>query len=121
MGLVLISHDLGVIAETVDRVLVMYAGRAVESGPVREVFARMAHPYARGLFSAMPRIAPGLAHPRPQLPTIPASCPTCMTCRPPAPLPTAAHWSNRAAAPNSRPMPSSARRTRPNAGVRMPQ
>ena len=75
MGLVLISHDLGVIAETVDRVLVMYAGRAVESGPVREVFARMAHPYARGLFSAMPRIAPGLSHPRPQLPTIPGIVP----------------------------------------------
>ncbi len=75
MGLVLISHDLGVIAETVDRVLVMYAGRAVESGPVREVFARMAHPYARGLFSAMPRITPGLPHPRPQLPTIPGIVP----------------------------------------------
>ena len=70
MGLVLISHDLGVIAETVDRVLVMYAGRAVEAGPVREVFARLAHPYARGLFSAMPRIAPGQPHPRTPLPTI---------------------------------------------------
>ena len=75
MGLVLISHDLGVIAETVDRVLVMYAGRAVETGPVREVFARMAHPYARGLFSAMPRIAAGQAHPRAQLPTIPGIVP----------------------------------------------
>ncbi|MCW0236250.1 MAG: ABC transporter ATP-binding protein [Ferrovibrio sp.] len=75
MALVLISHDLGVIAETVDRVLVMYAGRAVETGPVREVFARMAHPYARGLFSAMPRIAAGQPHPRPQLPTIPGIVP----------------------------------------------
>jgi peptide/nickel transport system ATP-binding protein len=75
MALVLISHDLGVIAETVDRVLVMYAGRAVESGPVHDVFARMAHPYARGLFAAMPRITPGLAHPRPQLPTIPGVVP----------------------------------------------
>jgi peptide/nickel transport system ATP-binding protein len=75
MALVLISHDLGVIAETVDRVLVMYAGRAVETGPVREVFARMAHPYARGLFSAMPRIAPGRPHPRAPLPTIPGIVP----------------------------------------------
>lgn len=70
MGLVLISHDLGVIAETADRVLVMYAGRAVESGPVHDVFARLAHPYARGLFAAMPQIATGLSHPRPPLPTI---------------------------------------------------
>ena len=71
MALILISHDLGVIAETVDRVLVMYAGRAVEHGPVQDVFARMAHPYTRGLFAAMPRLHEGVAAwPRPALPTI---------------------------------------------------
>jgi peptide/nickel transport system ATP-binding protein len=75
LALILISHDLGVIAETVDRVLVMYAGRAVETGPVREVFAGLRHPYARGLFAAMPRLAPGQAHPRPRLPTIPGVVP----------------------------------------------
>ncbi|WP_300303595.1 ABC transporter ATP-binding protein [Ferrovibrio sp.] len=75
MALILISHDLGVIAETVDRVLVMYAGRAVETGPVHEVFAGLRHPYARGLFAAMPRLAPGLAYPRPRLPTIPGIVP----------------------------------------------
>ncbi|WP_374300372.1 ABC transporter ATP-binding protein [Ferrovibrio sp.] len=75
MALILISHDLGVIAETVDRVLVMYAGRAVETGPVHEVFAGLRHPYARGLFAAMPRLAPGMPHPRPRLPTIPGVVP----------------------------------------------
>ena len=83
MGLVLISHDLGVIAETVDRVLVMYAGRAVESGPVHDVFARMAHPYARGLFAAMPQIGDAaLAHPRPPLPTIAGIVPDLMDLPP---------------------------------------
>src|SRR3546814_7785755 len=59
MALVLISHDLGVIADSVDRVLVMYGGRAAEAGPVRAVFADPAHPYTRGLFAAMPRLRPG--------------------------------------------------------------
>ena len=59
MALILISHDLGVIAETVDRVAVMYAGRIVEQGPVAAVFARLAHPYSRGLFAAIPRLGGG--------------------------------------------------------------
>ncbi len=76
MALILISHDLGVIAETVDRVLVMYAGRAVEHGPVQDVFERMAHPYTRGLFAAMPRLHDGAAGwPRAPLPTIPGIVP----------------------------------------------
>ena len=78
MALILISHDLGVIAETVERVAVMYAGRAIESGPVHEVFASMAHPYSRGLFAAMPRLGrfAGASHyPRPPLPTIPGIVP----------------------------------------------
>lgn len=75
MALVLISHDLGVIAETVDRVLVLYGGRAAESGPARDVFAAPAHPYTRGLSAAMPRLQPGRPHPRPPLPTIPGVVP----------------------------------------------
>ena len=56
MGLLLISHDLGVMAETVQRLLVMYGGTVVESGPTSEVFARLAHPYTRGLYAARPRL-----------------------------------------------------------------
>jgi peptide/nickel transport system ATP-binding protein len=54
MALVLISHDLGVIAETCDRVAVMYAGRIVEEAPVRALFERPCHPYTRGLLSSLP-------------------------------------------------------------------
>lgn len=75
MGLVLISHDLGVIAETADRVLVMYAGRVVESGSVHALFDRLSHPYARGLFRAMPQIGGNAPHPRPPLQTIPGIVP----------------------------------------------
>ena len=59
MGLLLISHDLGVMAETVQRVLVMYGGTVVESGPTEALFDTLAHPYTRGLFAARPRL--GLA------------------------------------------------------------
>jgi peptide/nickel transport system ATP-binding protein len=58
MGLLLITHDLGVVAELADRTLVMYAGRAVESGPTDTVFRHMAHPYAAGLFGAVPAADP---------------------------------------------------------------
>jgi peptide/nickel transport system ATP-binding protein len=54
MALIMISHDLGIVAETTERMLVMYAGRIVEQGPTAEVFARLAHPYTRGLFAASP-------------------------------------------------------------------
>jgi peptide/nickel transport system ATP-binding protein len=53
MALLMISHDLGVIAETTDRMAVMYAGRIVETGPTAAVFADMAHPYTAGLFAAV--------------------------------------------------------------------
>ncbi|MGE0719936.1 MAG: ABC transporter ATP-binding protein [Alphaproteobacteria bacterium] len=59
MALVLITHDLGVIAETVDRVVVMYGGAAVEEAPTETLFAFRAHPYSQGLFAALPQI--GLA------------------------------------------------------------
>ena len=59
MALLLISHDLGVVGETTDRILVMYSGRIVECGATEGLFRRMAHPYTRGLFSAVPRLARG--------------------------------------------------------------
>jgi peptide/nickel transport system ATP-binding protein len=54
MALVLITHDLGVVAETCERVAVMYAGRIVEEAPVERLFAAPAHPYAQGLLGALP-------------------------------------------------------------------
>ena len=56
MALILISHDLGVIAQNVSRMLVMYGGTVVESGPTQAVFEHMAHPYTRGLFGARPQL-----------------------------------------------------------------
>ncbi len=56
MALVLISHDLGVIAEACERVAVMYAGRIVEEAPIGRIFAAPAHPYTQGLLGALPPI-----------------------------------------------------------------
>ena len=56
LSLILITHDLSVIAETCDRVMVMYAGRVAEEGPVSEVFTRPRHPYTRKLLAAFPNI-----------------------------------------------------------------
>ena len=57
LSLILITHDLSVIAETCDRVMVMYAGKVAEEGPVGEVFRRPRHPYTQKLLSAFPNIA----------------------------------------------------------------
>jgi peptide/nickel transport system ATP-binding protein len=54
MSVVLITHDLGVVAGHVDRLAVMYAGRIVEEGPVRQIFAEPAHPYTKGLIQSLP-------------------------------------------------------------------
>jgi peptide/nickel transport system ATP-binding protein len=79
-AVMLITHDMGVIAETADRVAVMYAGRIVEIGPVREVVQRPHHPYTQGLMGAIPAIGgrvdrlaqiPGSM---PRLTAIPAGC-----------------------------------------------
>ncbi len=59
LSLLLITHDFGIIAETADRVAVMYAGRIVETGPVREIFRNPGHPYTRGLLASMPGGRPG--------------------------------------------------------------
>ncbi len=56
MGLVLISHDLGIVAGTADRVAIMYAGRIVERGAVEDIFDRPRHPYTRGLLASLPKI-----------------------------------------------------------------
>jgi oligopeptide/dipeptide ABC transporter ATP-binding protein len=56
IALVLITHDLGVVAGTVDRVAIMYAGRVVEQGPLASVFTAPRHPYTRGLLASLPRL-----------------------------------------------------------------
>ncbi len=87
MGLVLISHDLGVMAHTVQRVMVMYGGTVAESGPTRSVFERLAHPYTRGLFRARPQLGAGRARPLatipgrvPELVDMPRGCPFADRC-----------------------------------------
>ncbi len=71
MSVLLITHDLGVVAETTSRVVVMYGGEAVEQAPVRDLFAHPHHPYTRGLLAAMPRLGAS----RDRLRTIPGTVP----------------------------------------------
>ncbi|MDT0265431.1 ABC transporter ATP-binding protein [Streptomyces sp. DSM 44915] len=56
MGLILITHDLGVVADVADKIAVMYAGRIVETAPVHELYKRPAHPYTKGLLESIPRL-----------------------------------------------------------------
>ena len=72
MALMLITHDLGVIAQTADFVLVMYLGTIVEQGPVQEVFSAPRHPYTRALLASMPNV---LAKPRTRIATLRGSVP----------------------------------------------
>ncbi|MEU3335597.1 ABC transporter ATP-binding protein [Streptomyces sp. NPDC002144] len=82
VGLVMISHDLAVLADTCDRLAVMYAGRIVEEGPARQVYEDARHPYAKALSAAFPRIgdpasrfAPrGLAGDPPDPSELPSGC-----------------------------------------------
>ncbi len=71
MAVLLITHDLGVVAGTADRVVVMYAGQVVETAPTPELFARPQHPYTEGLMASIPR----LDRPRERLHSIPGSVP----------------------------------------------
>ena len=56
MSMILITHDLGVVAETCDKVAVMYAGQIIESGTVHDIYLNPRHPYTKGLFDSIPRI-----------------------------------------------------------------
>ncbi|WP_420174568.1 ABC transporter ATP-binding protein [Luteococcus sp. OSA5] len=56
MGMILITHDLGVVADVADRINVMYAGRMVETADVHDIYARPGHPYTRGLIDSIPRL-----------------------------------------------------------------
>jgi len=60
-AVMLITHDLGVVAETCDRVIVMYAGRKIEEASVERIFANPLHPYTRGLLTSVPRLQAGLS------------------------------------------------------------
>ncbi len=84
----LITHDLGVVAGTCDRVSVMYAGRIVESAPTRALFKNPAHPYTQALLNAVPRadMAPGaklaaIGGQPPNLVNLPPGCPFAPRCR----------------------------------------
>ena len=72
MSVILITHDLGVIAETCDEVVVMYAGRIVERAPVLELFANPLHPYTRGLLESIPKLE---TKPKTKLKVIPGNVP----------------------------------------------
>ena len=79
-AILLITHDLGVVAETADEVAVMYAGRIVETGTVPQVFAEPHHPYTRGLLGSMPRVGSertmlmSIEGTPPSLTALPAGC-----------------------------------------------
>jgi oligopeptide transport system ATP-binding protein len=87
MGLILITHDMGVVADVADRISVMYAGRIVEEAPVHDIYARPAHPYTKALIGSIPRlddkgrelnVIKGLP---PALTRIPAGCSFHPRCR----------------------------------------
>jgi oligopeptide transport system ATP-binding protein len=86
MGLILITHDLGVVADVADRIVVMYAGRAVEEAEVGELYARPAHPYTEGLLASVPRIdvrgraLTPISGAPPNLAAIPSGCPFHPRC-----------------------------------------
>ena len=85
-AILLITHDLGVVAQTCDRALVMYCGRIVEESPVSELFARPAHPYTAGLLAAVPRISTAGVH---RVHAIPGTVPQ------PGQLPVGCHFADR--------------------------
>jgi oligopeptide/dipeptide ABC transporter ATP-binding protein len=86
LALILITHDLGVVAEVADRVAVMYAGRVVEQAPVRTLFRSPSHPYTDGLMASIPRLGrrgsrlPALGGMPPTLSSPPDGCPFHPRC-----------------------------------------
>jgi oligopeptide/dipeptide ABC transporter ATP-binding protein len=78
LGLLFITHDLGVVAQVAERVAVMYAGRIIEEGPARNVLAKPLHPYTQGLLRASPTLRRGTLTPIPgavpQLTALPSGC-----------------------------------------------
>jgi oligopeptide/dipeptide ABC transporter ATP-binding protein len=86
-SMIIITHDLGVIAELADRVIVMYGGRIVESGAVGAIFANPSHPYTVGLLGSLPRLEANVARltpiggQPPSLNSIPGGCPFHPRCR----------------------------------------
>lgn len=108
-AVMLVTHDMGVIAETADRVAVMYAGRLAEIGPVREVLTRPLHPYSRGLMTSTPLASLGrkrlnqIPGAMPRLDALPSGCafhPRCYKARERCatePRPTVASCGGRAA------------------------
>jgi peptide/nickel transport system ATP-binding protein len=75
-AIILITHDLGVVAEIAERVIVMYAGRKVEEAPVAELFRQPRHPYTYGLLSAVPKLGSSLADTTAKLAEIPGAVPS---------------------------------------------
>lgn len=71
-SILFITHDMGVVAETADRVMVMYAGQIVESGPVERIFTEPKHPYTKALLQTMPSLSTNER----RLPTIPGTVPS---------------------------------------------
>jgi oligopeptide transport system ATP-binding protein len=94
MGLVLITHDLGVVADVADRIAVMYAGRVVEQADAFELYAQPGHPYTQGLLDSIPRLdqkgetLSAIGGLPPNLTSIPPGCPFNPRCQvdPPPPL-----------------------------------
>jgi peptide/nickel transport system ATP-binding protein len=82
MSVILITHDLGVVAEVASHVIVMYAGRVVESAPVARLFAHPRHPYTRGLLRSLPSFDEPRAATRTRLPTIEGLVPDLLSLPP---------------------------------------
>ncbi len=89
LGVLLITHDLGVVAEVADRVGVMYTGRIVEESPVDELFARPKHPYTEGLLRSVPKLTAEYAAKAVRLETIEGTVPS------PTALPPGCHFAPR--------------------------
>jgi oligopeptide/dipeptide ABC transporter ATP-binding protein len=81
-ALILITHDLGVVAQTAQRVVVMYAGRKVEEADVETLFARPLHPYTRGLMASMPKLPQAGGDAQGRLTEIPGTVPSLVRLPP---------------------------------------